>query len=204
MVSARTSCLLLALAATVGVVSVPLSGQNVTTSPRIPVYMTRAVSPSVAATYVGEPAAVGMEWLRLLVLWRGEPGWFNAWRRDAVPPRGSSGASPGHYSTTRMLGSFLINIAVDLHTKQATVQDQRFDLRRANVLLFDNVGAASPPVLVRTFVVQAHIPQTPLEMNAVAPILNLPDLREFLRCDQRGQDHVLPAERNLCEASRDR
>jgi hypothetical protein len=157
---------------------------------------TMPVSPSVLAMYIGERVDPGMERLRLLVLWRDEPGWFAREQGGGVRTSGG-GAAGGEYRARWSSGGIELEAGLDQRTDTALVLGQQFDLRHSNVILID--GAAGQPVVVGTLGVQAQViaPPGSLSLDGFAGLFALPDVRLFLRCDEPANRPVrIPA--NVC------
>jgi len=155
-----------------------IAGQNL--APRLGAgSTTRPVSSSVAASVVTEMLASGLSRLRVLVLWRGRSGWYDAnggWRSNGG---GTGGGLTRHQA---QIGGLKIDVSVDSVTETATIQGQQFDLRRANVFLFDGVGPQSGS-LVGTLRVEAHLIQVngPRGLESLAPVFAIAEIKEFLR-----------------------
>jgi hypothetical protein len=163
-------CLLLASVTPVGAQLVGMSGYTSTTG---------QVSPSVVATYIGERVDPGMERLRLLVLWRDEPGWFTG----GGSASGGGGSAPGTYRTAARLGNF--EFAAAIEGTRALVLGQTFDLDRSNVILVDD--AAGQRKIVGTLGLQAQLTTPPgnVTLDRLVNVFALEDIRRFLRCDRQ-------------------
>ena len=138
------------------------------------------VSSSVVAMYIAARVEPGMERLELLVLWRGEPGWFS---RAGVSSGGAGGLIDGYRVHSRF-GETEIEAVLDQRTETATVLGQRLDLRHANVVLIDGVG--TQPAVVGTLGLQAQVLVTPGTMlldRLPAIVFAQQEIRAFLRCE---------------------
>jgi hypothetical protein len=177
---------------------VPAAAQSVATAGQTA--MTSPVSPSVVATYIGERIEPGMERLRLLVLWRDQPGWF-AGSGVVSSSAGGGGTLTGGYRTQWRLGNVQLEAEVDTRTETAVVLGQRFDLRHSNVILID--GALAQGTVVGTLGVQAQVLTIPgtISLERIGSIFTLPDIRQFLRCDQPASVPV-PRVVSLCGPAR--
>ena len=146
---------------------------------------TTAVSPSVVATYIGERVDPGMERLRLLVLWRDDPGWFGL---GGASGGGGGSSATGNYRTASRFGNFAFEAAIE--GTRAVVLGQTFDLRQSNVILID--GAAGQRAVVGTLGVQAQVlaPPSNLSLDRLANVFALDDIHQFLRCYRQASTPV--------------
>ena len=96
----------------------------------------RVLSPTVVASWIAEQEASGTAQLRLLVLWRGRPGWFLG-----GGPSGGGGSGLGRGVMTRRLhfGGVDLEFMFDQRTRVIELLGQRIDLGEANVVLVDTV-----------------------------------------------------------------
>jgi hypothetical protein len=149
------------------------------------------LSPSVVATWdahfepsVGQQVTVpfsGPIMLDLLVLWRGNPGWFD----DANLSTGSG--SDGVHRVAARGHSW--EVRFDRRTGTVHIQGQTIALHGANVLLLDDVGNASGVLVAGTMQVNPVIssgrpaPGGPSVDPLAAIIRRSPELFEYLRCD---------------------
>ncbi len=155
---------------------------------------TMPVSDSVVAMYAGQPVEPGMQRLQLLVLWRGEPGWFGR-----SGSRGGSGGNGDFYSIRSEHGGVELQADIDFRTERITVLGQAFDLRTSNIILIDGVGGQ--PRVVGTLGVQAQVQvvnQTGTSFfSYLSALFEQPEIKTFLRCDQRASIPVSVSQ-SLC------
>ena len=99
---------------------------------------TQPVSSVVVVTWVTRYGHDGLHTLELLVVWRGQPGWFTR-----VGPRTSSGGGSGSsFHSTSQFGDVELQLALDSSAHTAKIQGQSIDLGESNVVLVDGVGSA--------------------------------------------------------------
>jgi len=155
--------------------------------------MSSSVSPSVVAMYVGERVEPGMERLQLLVLWRGEPGWYA--RTGGGASGGSGGTADGGVRVRHSQGGVELEATVDARTESVTVAGQTFDLRRSNVILVDGTGGQ--PTVVGTLGVQTlvAVPPAAAHLERIVNVFALPDIKAFLRCDLQPATRVAVSNR---------
>lgn len=150
------------------------------------------VSPSVVATWaahfeapagqqVTDPFGVPLM-LDLLVLWRGNPGWFD----EASLSTGSGGTDGVHHVASRGRS---LELRFDRRTETVQIQRRTITLQGANVLLLDDVDNANG-VLVAGMIrvdpaVSAGRPaQGGPNVDPLAEMIRRsPALFDFLRCD---------------------
>lgn len=153
---------------------------------------TRVLSPTVQVTWATERATDGVEQLRLLVLWRGTPGWF-------VTGGGThfSSSSTGASIVTITRGDVQLHLEYDSLTRIAVFNDRRIDTRETNVLLVDHVDAPTGAQLVGTTHVGPAMPGSALQLG---PMLQMsPEVMTFLQCDATSSDASKQrAIENLC------
>jgi hypothetical protein len=138
---------------------------------------TQWMSPSVVATWLTRRVDAGPEQLELLVLWRGDPGWFlrpgNEIRSDSRSP------TVGRH--TIVYGDIRLTLDYDHSTRSAVVNGNTLTLGEHNVVLVDEVDVPSGPRVVRTFRV---VPEMPGSAGQLSPLLTRsPEIMTFLRCD---------------------
>jgi hypothetical protein len=120
---ARVLLAALLLAASASVVSAQTSGSS------------RPMSATVIASYVTTDGE-----LTLLVLWRGIPGWYS---RGSGGRSGSGGGNREVFSSSDTYGGKTLSVEVNYTSRTARVLGQTISLDEANVLLVDDVDAAS-------------------------------------------------------------
>jgi hypothetical protein len=142
---------------------------------------TRVISPTVQVTWATERAADGVEQLRLLVLWRGTPGWF-------VTGGGthSSSSSTGASIVTITRGDVQLHLEYDSSTRIAVFNDRRIDTRETNVLFVDHVDAPTGAQLVGTTHIGPAMPGSGIQLG---PMFQMsPEVMTFLQCDATSSD----------------
>jgi hypothetical protein len=131
-------------------------------------------------TWVTRYGHDGVHALQLVVIWRGQPGWYT---------RGTSGGTSGGGSGTAFhhtvrYGGVELQLTFDMQTRVAEVQKTRVDLGDDNVILVDDVDSAGGPRVVETLRLDATLPLPQRGIPMVAPLLGQsPHVLAFLRCD---------------------
>ncbi len=138
------------------------------------------VAPDVIAT----SSLTAENKLRLLVLWRGTPGWarragsFTTRSQVNGSPEELTGGLPRAFRHQVLVGQLTLSVDLDPQSPLVRIDNQDFDLRSSNVFLVDRVDESShgvqPMWVEPTFPVGAGV-------NAI--IRREPALRAFLRCD---------------------
>lgn len=150
----------------------------------------QVISPVAVATWMtrGEPA--GRQNLEVIVLWRGEPGWFarGGARSD------SSGGNDKGFSASLVYGDVRLAFEFEYAGRVATVDGVRIELADSNLILVDGVGTADGPRVVGTL----RVDPARLEWESTQPVIQSvlapnADVVSFLRCDApmpggRGQE----------------
>ena len=151
----------------------------------------RLVSPAVVATWLVRRVPQGTRELELLVLWRGNPGWFM--RAGSNESSGSvSSGSAGDESDRGILvehlsyGGIVLDLEFDRSRRTARVQDHDVSLQSANVILVDEVDGATGPQIAGSLQVDPLYPDEPAGIEVV--IRRNPELYDFLRCDTKVPD----------------
>jgi hypothetical protein len=166
----RTSAAVLcfALLATISAQTPPASGSLFGSN--------RIASAGVIATWLVRTTPAGNE-LRVLVLWRGSPGWFM--RTGTM--RTSGGGYPGGYRTKLDYGGVTLDLDVKDRPAIATLQGQTVDLTNGNVIFVDNVDSAGGGAVAGTLLANPALPdQTSIDVI----VRREPRIIEFLRCEQ--------------------
>jgi hypothetical protein len=96
---------------------------------------TQPASSVALVSWVTRYSHDGMHALELLVVWRGEPGWF----LRSGPRSSSAGGSGSSFHSTSQFGDVALRLDFDSATHVAEIQGQRVDLGDSNVVLVDNV-----------------------------------------------------------------
>ena len=148
----------------------------------------------------------GRAWhARLLILWRGSPGWVR--KGDGGGSGGGSGAggsmtggpSPMIRSAWVSQGRVSLTVRFDPAARKVWIQDKEIALAEANVVLVDGVDSPEGPQVVRTLRIDPEYqtavdllpggpvgrgPRTrPQAVPAQTFIRRSPELVEFLQCD---------------------
>ena len=164
----------------------------------------QVVSPVVLATYVADVKGDGTRALRMLVLWRGSPGWF---ARGSDGSSSSSGGDGRRYHSTIRRGDLQLQVELDTETRlvtisqaplvplpqspniqTATVKSKQLDLGDRNVILVDEVDGSKGAQIIGTLRVDPALPagRSPLPLGDI--LSQSQELVSFLRCDTRMLD----------------
>jgi hypothetical protein len=135
----------------------------------------RFLSASVYAEWFTHREPSGETLLDLLVLWRGEPGWW----AKGTGKDSSSGGSGSRLTSTSHVGGQELRIVFDRSVKSAEIQAQTLRLDRANVVMVDDVAAATPKFTTATV-----DPTLPSSIDIHVAVQRSPDVQKFLRCDE--------------------
>jgi hypothetical protein len=133
---------------------------------------TQPISPSVLATIVTRNPV-----LELVVLWRGEPGWFLAGSGRGAKYSGGNGS----FTADLDYGGLQLGLSYDASRRTARVLAKAVSLpEHANVILVDSVDRGAAQTIAGTASVDSH-----LEGNSTfASVLgSSPEIVSFLRCD---------------------
>ena len=147
----------------------------------------RVVSPSVVATCIVRNKPDGASQLELLVLWRGNPGWFmRADSEESSSSHGSvrtAGDDKGGevFSEQLSYGGLSLEWEYDRGKHTARVQNHDVSVKSSNVILVDEVDAADGPQIAGSLEVDPSFASEPAGVEAVAR--RSPEIYAFLRCD---------------------
>lgn len=144
------------------------------------------MSPAVVATWITEQQGDGPVELEMLILWRGNPGWF---LRAGGSSSSGSGVVRGDHRTnheTIVQGGVRLTYGYDSQTRLATVQGTTFDLRESNVVLVDDVDAPGGARVSGTLRVARSMPGSAGQIGLV--LRTSPEIMAFLRCDARAPE----------------
>ena len=141
---------------------------------------TRVLSPSVVASWFAERAAPGSEQLRVLILWRGEPGWFL--RGGSMSDREVA----GRLHRTISYGSITLTVEYDWAQRTVAIAGKPVMLGDQNVVLVDRVDQPSGAVVTGTARIDPQLPGSGTQIGiALQPY---PALVSYLRCETLGSD----------------
>jgi hypothetical protein len=143
------------------------------------------VSPVVFAGWFTSGDGAGAVRMDLLVLWRGSLGWATHGQSSG----GSGGGTGrGRRGMTVRRGGLSLYAAIDVTNpaaRTAQIEDATIPLGDHNVVLVDEVDAATGPRVVKTLRVDPRLNE-PRQIEAV--IARLPELVQYLRCDLKLTD----------------
>jgi len=137
------------------------------------------ISPTVFATWLTERIGNGPIQLRLLVLWRGTPGWY-------FVPGGISDSSDGA-RTHQTIEYGDIRLTLDYGAGDAVaINGREVHLGTDNVVYVDDVDAPAGARVVRTSRIVSKLPGSAGQIGLA--IRDVPDLVAYLKCDARASD----------------
>lgn len=137
---------------------------------------TQIISPAVVVTWLTERSD-GSERLRLLVLWRGTPGWFLRPGDSSV----SGSESAGRYHQTITQGGLTFTLDYDPARRVAVVDGESVDLGDRNVVFADDADSPGGPRVIGTMRVESQMPGSAGQIGLV--LRRSPEIMGFLRCD---------------------
>jgi len=140
---------------------------------------TMTLSPAVVATWFTDQPAGRPVQLRLLVLWRGTPGWVLAGGGET---RGATDRSGIQYETINY-GNVRLTVSFDATTRVVSIQDKRFALKDDNVVFVDDVDTAAGPQVTATMRLGPTMPGSAGQLGEM--LAPSPRIIEFLRCDAK-------------------
>jgi len=139
------------------------------------------ISPTVFASWITERVGNESEQLRLLVLWRGTPGWY------AVPGGRIGGSSSGGAGTHSTIEYGDVRLTLDFSAGDAVVINGReVHLGTDNVVYVDDVDAIAGARVVRTSRIASKMPGSAAQIGLA--IRDVPEVVTFLQCDARAAD----------------
>jgi hypothetical protein len=140
------------------------------------------ISPTVVATFCGHRLGDN-EMLDLLILWRGNPGWF---RRGGGGTGGggsnlSGGGTKGHVSQYSIYGDVYIGFDADFDAATVKIGDVTLPLTAANTVMVDDTDGPGDRRIAATRWTE---PQLPLggDTNLVLAQRSR-EVLDYLRCD---------------------
>jgi hypothetical protein len=143
---------------------------------------------------------VQKEKLRLLVLWRGKPGWIVTAPDRTRAAAGSSPADVTGGPITQHLdfGSVSLTLLFDARTNTVQIAGRRVALGTNNVVFVDDVDRADGPHIVKTLSLDAGDSASALQIDDL--FRRSAELREFLRCDlNTGRGQSLHETVTMCD-----
>ena len=140
---------------------------------------TQPVSPVAMATWKTRYDHTGQHTLQLLILWRGQPGWY------LLPGRrmSSSGGNENGFSETSQFGSVELRLHLDLTTRVLLVQEQRVELGENNVVLVDSVDVPGKVKVVSLLRTDPEVSSNGARPDIEAFLAGSAEIMSFLRCD---------------------
>ncbi|HEX5216854.1 MAG TPA: hypothetical protein VFV98_15440 [Vicinamibacterales bacterium] len=140
---------------------------------------TMTLSPAVVATWFTDQPAGQPVQLRLLVLWRGTPGWFLAGGGDVG---GGTDRNGLRYETINY-GNVRLTLSFDAAKGVVSIQGKSFDLKGDNVVFVDDVDTAAGPRVASTMLLGPTMPGSAGQLGEM--LAPSPLIIEFLRCDAK-------------------
>lgn len=140
---------------------------------------TQVVSPAALMTWMTRYGHDGVHSLDLIVLWRGQPGWF----MRGTSRSASSGGSAGSFHSTIRYGGLEVQLTLESAARVAEIQEKGIELGDANVILVDDVDTAAGPRVVGTLRIDPTVPSGdhPGRMGEI--LRKSSEVVSFLRCD---------------------
>lgn len=140
-----------------------------------------AISPTVFATWVTERVGQDAEQLRLLVLWRGSPGWY------FVPGSRIAGSSGGRGGTHSTIDYGDVHLTLDSGADDTLfINGHEVHLGTDNVVYVDDVDAAGGARVVRTSRIPPKMPGSAGQIGLA--IRDVPEIVTYLQCETRAAD----------------
>jgi hypothetical protein len=135
------------------------------------------LSPAVVASWIPERDG-DSDLLRLLVLWRGTPGWFLA-------GGGSSESRDAGKTTSHVVtyGSVRLTLTYNSESRIAIVAGKSVDLKDDNVVFVDDVDLSSGARVVETLRIGPRMPGYYGQVGEM--VAQSPRIVAFLRCDAK-------------------
>jgi hypothetical protein len=139
-----------------------------------------SISPTVFATWITQRTGNEPEQMRLLVLWRGTPGWF-----FVGGGRIGGGSSAGASHTTIEYGDTYLTLDYGPGDTVA-INGRDVNLGTDNVVYVDDVDAPGGGRVVRTSRIPSQMPGSAAQIGLA--IRDVPEVVTYLRCDARASD----------------
>jgi len=138
------------------------------------------ISPTVFATWLTERTGNGPEQLRLLVLWRGTPGWY-------FVPGGRISESGDGARRRQTIEYGDIRLTLDYGAGDAlAINGREVRLGTDNLVYVDDVDAVAGARVVRTSRIPPKLPGSAGQIGLA--IRDLSDVVAYLKCDARASD----------------
>ncbi len=138
------------------------------------------ISPTVFASWVTERVGNDPEELRLLVLWRGTPGWF-------FVGGGRIGLSSGRPRAHRIIEYGNTRLTLDYGADDTVaINGHEVHLGADNVVYVDDVDAPGGARVVRTSRVPSKMPGSAGQIGLA--IRDVPEVVGYLKCEARAPD----------------
>ena len=158
----------------------------------------KIVSPTVVASWRAHENYADGSTTTLLVLWRGEPGWFTAGGRGSGGGGGGGGSSSSYAYEYMTYGGRTFVMQFDDDKKIVKMVNQEISLKDTNVVLVDFVDSAAGATIVGYRWVEPGPPAPPLVVGGAADpiagvIIRSSELYEYLRCDLKVPDPLMNA-----------
>ena len=115
---------------------------------------TQPISPVAVMTWMTRYGSDGVHTLDLIVVWRGNPGWFMRGSHQST----SGGGSAGTVRQTLRYGDLQLEVAFQSTKRTADIQGKVVELGDANVILVDHVDSAEGPRVVSTLRIDGEVP----------------------------------------------
>jgi len=139
------------------------------------------ISPTVFATWLTDRVGNGPVELRLLVLWRGTPGW------PFLLPGGKVADSFDGSRTHHTIEYGRIRLTLDYGAgDRVAINGQEVHLGTDNVVYVDDVDAPAGARVVRTSRIPSKLPGS--EGQIALAIRDVPEVVTYLKCDARAAD----------------
>jgi hypothetical protein len=140
------------------------------------------ISPTVFATWVTERTGNDPEQLRLLVLWRGTPGWFFSQGVAGSGVRSGRMGARGHVTV-----EFGVRMTVEYGADDVVaINGREMHLGSDNVVYVDDVDGLAGARVARTSRIASKMPGSAGQIGLA--IRDVPDIVAYLQCDARASD----------------
>ena len=158
----------------------------------------RIVSPSVVATAIFQGRQGGDADVRLVVLWRGTPGWFLGGRQSGSWAAGGSSHVGGPSTDVEGIVVHRFSFAdrhfevrLDLRAQNVELAGQVVPLGEGRAVLVDDVDGPGGPVVIGVRPIGTRASGEPPRIEPL--IRESPELADYLRCHQTLENPQLQA-----------